>query len=432
MDPHAVALAFSGVPIASPPHQVADASLAALRALSPVALRLEVPLRPVPLAIGDPPEGLVEISRFPAPNGEGRLLADPAVREWGEEAVGVIREQLSRLWAAQAERAKLELEIDQLQFHLNSLQQVARTLAVVRGRNETEKLIIDSVSEVFFAWWAVLYQSQDDEYALKGVRSLRGEAFAPMIPARMVHAITVPGQPPLIPPDDAELRDQVPAEIGVVASLDIGDGQAGVLILGRRMTEAAYEDHDLALLRALADSSAVALRNADLHDRLREQATLDPLTGCHNRRGFDEVMLAEMARARRYDRPLCLVLMDIDRFKSINDDYGHEVGDSALQRIGRAVRHHIRASDSACRFGGEEFALVFPETDKMEGINSAERLREMVEGIKPSAEIPRTITASFGVANFPGDAATVAELIRAADRALYLAKTGGRNRVECA
>ncbi len=140
----------------------------------------------------------------------------------------------------------------------------------------------------------------------------------------------------------------------------------------------------------------------------------------------------EVARARRYDRPLCLVLLDIDRFKAVNDDFGHEVGDHALQRIGRAVRHTFRSTDSACRYGGEEFALIFPETDKAEGERLAERLRRLVGSLPPTAEVPRSVTASFGVAAFPDDASSIPDLIRAADRALYLAKSNGRDRVECA
>jgi diguanylate cyclase (GGDEF)-like protein len=236
----------------------------------------------------------------------------------------------------------------------------------------------------------------------------------------------------VVPPQDAEIRDHVPAEVAVVAPLDFGDGDAGLLILGRRMTEAPYEAHDLALLRALADSSAIALRNAELLDRLRAQATIDPLTGCHNRRGFDEILSVEFARAKRYGRPLTLVLLDIDHFKGVNDDYGHEVGDHALQRIGRAVRHTFRNTDSASRYGGEEFAIIFPETGKDEGARLAERLRVLIETLPPNAEVPRSVTASFGVSAFPDDGRDISALIRAADRALYLAKANGRNRVETA
>jgi diguanylate cyclase (GGDEF)-like protein len=338
--------------------------------------------------------------------------------------------QLTRVWQVQELRAAQALELDQLRFHLGALQQVARTLAVVRTLEETERLVLDSVGEVFFAWWAALYHTEGEQYTCRAVRSLRGESVAYAIPARVVRSVAMPGQPPVVPPEDAEIRDHVPAEVAVVAPLDFGDGDAGLLILGRRMTEAPYEAHDLALLRALADSSAIALRNAELLDRLRAQATIDPLTGCHNRRGFDEILGVEFQRARRYHRPLSLVLLDIDHFKTINDAFGHEVGDHALQRIGRAVRHTFRNTDSACRYGGEEFALIFPETGKDEGFRLAERLRVLIETLPPNAEVPRSLTASFGVAAFPDDGADISSMIRAADRALYLAKANGRNRVE--
>lgn len=428
----AVALAFAAVPLAAAPHQTADGCVAAVRALGASAVRLEIPLRPVPLGAGDPREGLAPFARFPAPGGDGELFVDAEAAVWPAETAAAVRRQLARVWEVQAQRAAQLLELDQLRFHLGALQQVARTLSVVRGAEETERLVLDSVGEVFFAWWAALYHTDGDQYTCRAVRSLRGESVAFAIPARVVQAVAGPGDPPVIPREDAEIRDHVPAEVAVVAPLDFGDGGAGLLILGRRMTDASYEPHDLALLRALADSSAIALRNAELLDRLRAQATIDPLTGCHNRRGFDEILQVEVARARRYDRPLCLVLLDIDRFKAVNDDFGHEVGDHALQRIGRAVRHTFRSTDSACRYGGEEFALIFPETDKAEGERLAERLRVLVGSLPPTAEVPRSLTASFGVAAFPDDASSIPDLIRAADRALYLAKSNGRDRVECA
>ncbi|HEU0054753.1 MAG TPA: sensor domain-containing diguanylate cyclase [Longimicrobium sp.] len=426
-----VAQAFAAVPLAGTPGEVAAACLEVVRELTGCECGITVPTRPVPLSVGARGDGDATLLRFPAPGGEGELWAPAAARVSPElrEALGV---HFARVWGVQEMRAAQSLELDQLRFHLGALQQVARTLAVVRGLEETERMVLDSVGEVFFAWWAALYHTDGEQYTCRAVRSLRGESVAYAIPARVVRAVAEPGQPPVIPPEDAEIRDHVPAEVAVVAPLDFGDGGAGLLILGRRMTEAPYEPHDLALLRALADSSAIALRNAELVDRLRAQATIDPLTGCHNRRGFDEVLQLEFARARRYGRPLSLVLLDIDHFKRINDDFGHEVGDHALQRIGRAVRHTFRTTDSACRYGGEEFALIFPETPREEAERLAERLRVLIETLPPNAEVPRSLTASFGVASFPDDAADIAELIRGADRALYTAKANGRNRVELA
>ena len=430
--PHvpAVSQAFAAVPLLGTPTQVAQACVDAVRVLTSGPARVEVPTRPVPLAVGDDAEGLVPLASFDAPGGQGRVLAGAHTALYDPHAVQAVAQQLDRVWAVQQHRAAQTLELDQLRFHLGALQQVARTLAVVRGAEETERLVLDSVGEVFFAWWAALYHTEGEQYTCRAVRSLRGESVAFAIPGRVVRAIAAPGQPPSIPPEDAEIRDHVPAEVAVVAPLDFGDEEAGLLILGRRMTDAPYEPHDLALLRALADSSAIALRNAELLDRLRAQATIDPLTGCHNRRGFDEILGVEFQRARRYSRPLTLVLLDIDHFKTVNDAFGHEVGDTARQRIGRAVRHTFRNTDSACRYGGEEFAMIFPETSKDEGYLLAERLRILIETLPPNPEVPRSLTASFGVAAFPDDGSDISALIRAADRALYLAKANGRNRVE--
>ena len=426
-----IAHLFASVPLLAPTEEVAAACVEAARRSLGSPCSIGVPTRPVPLTVGDGREGMSARISFPAPGGTGELWTpdghalDPAVRE-------ALERHLTRVWQVQELRAANALELDQLRFHLGALQQVARTLAVVRSLEETERLVLDSVGEVFFAWWAALYHTEGEQYTCRAVRSLRGESVAYAIPARVVRAVASPGQPPVIPSGDAEIRDHVPAEVSVVAPLDFGDGDAGLLILGKRMTDTAYEAHDLALLRALADSSAIALRNAELLDRLRAQATIDPLTGCHNRRGFDEILGVEFQRARRYQRPLSLVLLDIDHFKTINDAFGHEVGDNALQRIGRAVRHTFRNTDSACRYGGEEFALIFPETPKDEGARLAERLRTLIETLPPNAEVPRSLTASFGVAAYPEDGNDITSMIRAADRALYLAKANGRNRVEMA
>jgi len=424
-----IAHLFAAVPLVAPADEVAAACVEAARRVARCPCSLGVPTRPVPLAVGDARDGMRCAITFPAPGGLGELWT-PEDAELPHEVSAALGRHLTRVWQVQELRASQTLELDQLRFHLNALQQVARTLSTVRSLDETERLVLDSVGEVFFAWWAALYHTDGEQYTCRAVRSLRGESVAYAIPARVVRQVASPGQPPVIPTQDAEIRDHVPAEIAVVAPLDFGDGDAGLLILGKRMTEAPYEEHELRLLRALADSSAVALRNAELLDRLRAQATIDPLTGCHNRRGFDEILDVEFSRSKRYNRPISLVLLDIDHFKRVNDEYGHEVGDHALQRIGRAVRHTFRSTDSACRFGGEEFALIFPETGKDEAERLAERLRVLIETLPPNAEVPRSLTASFGVAAYPDDGRDIATLIRAADRALYLAKAQGRNRVE--
>lgn len=432
-DPVAVALLarLAAVPLNAAPKVVAGACLDAVQEVLGCTARLVVPMEPMGIAVGGGEEGLTLAVRFAGISGEAELwLSDGRVP--GAGALQVLLEQLERIWAVQHARAANMAEADRLRFQLAALQQVARTLAVVRRTEETERLALDSVGEVFFAWWAALYRREEERYICHAVRSLRGESVVNALPAELVDRLVTQGGPPVAPPRDAEIRDYIHAEIALIAPLDLGEGMGGLLVLGPRMTQAEYDTHDLALLRALADSTAIALRNADLLDRLRAQATIDPLTGCHNRRGFDEMLAREVSRAQRHERPLSLVVLDIDHFKHINDALGHAAGDHALRRLGRTLRHAFRVSDGACRYGGEEFALILPETAKDEGLRLAERLRRVVEELGPDEEIARGFTISLGVAAFPDDAYDPADLFRAADRALYRAKAQGRNRVVAA
>jgi diguanylate cyclase (GGDEF)-like protein len=403
---------FSSVPLTAPAEEVANACVRAVVRVTGRACSISVPMSPVPLTAGDAREEMTLLFRFPAFGGEGEV--------WAVDADGVsapmrnaLAENFARVWQVQDQRAAQANEMDRMRFHLGALQQVSRTLAVVRGLEETERLVLDSLGEVFFAWWAALYHTDGEQYTCRAVRSLRGESVAYAIPARVVRAIAAPGKPPVIPPQDAEIRDHVPAEVAVVAPLDFGEGDAGLLILGRRMTDAPYEAHDLALLRALADSSAIALRNAELLDRLRAQATIDVLTGCYDRRGFDEIANLELSRARRYKRPLSFMLVSIQNLAWINDEYGYEVGDHALQRIGRAVRHTFRSTDSACRFGGGDFVIIMPATSADEVSRFAERMRVLCQALPPNAEVPFTIPVHVSTVTDP-EGVSIPQLLYAA------------------
>lgn len=361
---------------------------------------------------------------------EKALSHDPAARHSdANELADALREiKEARQKAVTPVQPPPGLDPEQLRFHLAAVEMVSRTFAVVRGSDETERLVLDAIGEVFFAWWAALYHIEGEQYTCRAVRSLRGESVAYAIPARVVRDLAA--RNPTIPPDDAEIRDHVPAEVAVVAPLDFGEGNAGLLILGRRMTDAPYTDPDLALLRSLAEAGTIALRNAELLDRLRAQASIDPLTGCFNRRGCDELLQTGVTRANRYGRPLSLALIEVDHFQRFRDDFGDEAADHALQRIGRALRHTFSERDHACRYDGPEFALVMEETEKDLAMRLAERLRVLIESLPPNAEVPRALTVSIGVASFPMDGDTPGDVWRAARKAQYLARTNGRNRVE--
>lgn len=162
-------------------------------------------------------------------------------------------------------------------------------------------------------------------------------------------------------------------------------------------------------------------------DSCTEAAFTDSLTGLANRRSFDQHLETEIARTRRYARPFCLIMLDIDHFKTVNDTYGHSAGDEALKIVAGVLTESARTNDIIARIGGEEFALILTETEIEKALQVANRLRESVA----STEIPNigSITVSIGIAEYPLCAATASTLYKTVDEALYQAKEDGRNRV---
>jgi diguanylate cyclase (GGDEF)-like protein len=163
----------------------------------------------------------------------------------------------------------------------------------------------------------------------------------------------------------------------------------------------------------------------------REQARTDPLTRLANRRSLEEFLRRAWTRARRGARPLAIVMIDLDHFKSVNDRFGHEAGDRVLADVARLLLAHVRAGDMACRLGGEEFALVLPDATLDVAQRRAGALRDAIHGLEPRhrGRSVGGITASFGIALFPDHAGDPDALLLAADRALYEAKAAGRDRV---
>ena len=180
----------------------------------------------------------------------------------------------------------------------------------------------------------------------------------------------------------------------------------------------------------LASQAGVALDNARLHDVVQRQAITDDLTGLVNRRRFLEALDAEIERAQRFGTALTIVLADLDNFKRVNDEFGHHGGDVVLRAFADLIRSHVRDVDVSGRIGGEEFAIVLPDTDREGAARVAERMRESLSSVPIPISDDAAITAasSFGVAELePGQ--TGDDLLRAADTALYRAKDEGKNRV---
>lgn len=184
----------------------------------------------------------------------------------------------------------------------------------------------------------------------------------------------------------------------------------------------------------VAEQLSLALANLRLQETLRHQSIRDPLTGLYNRRYLEESLGRELARCERRDLPLAVIMLDLDKFKLLNDRYGHEGGDAVLSALGRVLESNSRSEDVACRYGGEEFILILPEMDLKAATQRAEQIRAEVAGmsVRHLKHEISGITVSIGVAIYPAHASGAGLLKRLADEALYRAKRDGRNRVEIA
>ena len=216
--------------------------------------------------------------------------------------------------------------------------------------------------------------------------------------------------------------DDEPEAIALVPLL-VRDEPIGALNVYRLGEDASFSDDEFELICHFADLAALALDNTRIREQLMREAQTDWLTGLFNHRVFQERVRDELERAHRYRRRLSVVTFDLDDFKLLNDVHGHQEGDLVLRRVAGAAAGMLRAADAAFRVGGEELAILMPETSKQDALAVAERLCTEVRGLPG----PRAITVSCGVATFPDDAKNPTELLAAADAALYAAKDRGKD-----
>jgi diguanylate cyclase (GGDEF)-like protein/putative nucleotidyltransferase with HDIG domain len=191
-----------------------------------------------------------------------------------------------------------------------------------------------------------------------------------------------------------------------------------------------FSEEDVRLLHTLADLISVALHNALTLQKAQEQAITDGLTGVKTHRFLMEALSAEWKRSTRTSRHFSVVLIDLDRFKFVNDFYGHLEGDLVLHRVGQVLEQNCRRSDVVARYGGDEFVILMPETDASQAVQISEKLRPAISEDPLLRE--KTITASFGIASFPLHGSTPQELIQVADASMYISKHGGGNIVSTA
>ena len=227
--------------------------------------------------------------------------------------------------------------------------------------------------------------------------------------------------------NDLSPRPVLPGSVSAIAlPITYAEQLLGVLYV-ESSEPCDFSEEEILLLRTLADLFAGALHNALIFQKAQEQAITDGLTGVKTHRFLMEALAAEWKRSTRAGRPFSLVLMDLDRFKFVNDFYGHLEGDVVLQRVGHILEQNCRRSDVVARYGGDEFVILMPETNAEQAGQLAGKLRGWVAS--DSLLRDKNITASFGIASFPAHGSTPQELIQVADSSMYLSKHQGGNAV---
>ena len=328
---------------------------------------------------------------------------------------------------------------------LASLLEIGKTLISSLELREVLQAIMSQVERLLQpkTWSLLLVDEETNELCfeiavspvaqeLKGIRLKLGEGIAGWVAQS--------GQPLLIPDVSQEPRFashvaeevEYPVSSILCAPLKIRDRVLGVIELINTVGERTFDEDDLPLLGAVADFAAIAIDNARNYKRVSELVVTDDLTGLHNARHFHELLEYELERSRRYKSQVSLLFFDLDHFKGVNDRFGHLVGSRMIAEVGQLVKRHIRSSDRAARYGGDEYVIVLPNTGKQGALAVATNLLERFRAhpFHTDSNERIDITASFGAATFPDDAHDRTSLIRAADSAMYEAKEAGRNRVE--
>jgi diguanylate cyclase (GGDEF)-like protein len=217
------------------------------------------------------------------------------------------------------------------------------------------------------------------------------------------------------------------------APLPVRERTVGVLVLGRENT-APWAFPEMALYRTIADRIAVYVDTATLYNETKRLAITDELTGTYNHRYFHTRMEEEIRRADRYNRPLSILMLDVDHFKRYNDTHGHLMGDEVLKGVANTLKRWTRVIDVVSRYGGDEFTLLLPETDEEGALVVARRLKKEIEETYfplESYQPAGSITVSMGISSFPENGISSKELVKSADDAMYKAKET-RNTICCA
>jgi diguanylate cyclase (GGDEF)-like protein len=375
--------------------------------------------------------GSVEVARLASGQTEVAIYAEPAIAAAMRLHAAPIALGLSVMLELHAVLRERQGQLDDAVFQLRALRQVARLLSSVHSTEETENLVLDFMAEVFFCWWACLYRPVGELYLPKVVRSLKGSMTLPSI-SRDELDPALPPDAPVTTTEDARIARILPPTTQLVVSLKAGAERLAVLTLGPRLHDQPFGQAESELAGTLAFAAAIALKNAQLVGQLQSAAATDPLTGLGNRRAMEDRLASELSRTHRYQIRTSVVMIDVDRFKLVNDTQGHATGDQLLVEIGRILKRQCRALDAVGRMGGDEFLVILPMTSAEESRNFVNRVQRAVgqlDHVYPEFGSP---SLSMGIAEAPSHGREAEQLLGAADAALYRAKRAGRNTVETA
>lgn len=335
---------------------------------------------------------------------------------------------------------KMYINLELANKELSVLYEVAQGLGASLDMSKTLSLILSETRRVVNYHTGIIYLWHEDEQILvpAAIRSPFSEQLRKMyfpLGEGIVGIAAKSGQPQIVFDARRDLHLRSMPGINqflrslLVVPLLVDNKIIGVVTIGKKEPN-AFGPKQMQILSILGGQAAVAMANSLLYKKIEKLAITDGLTKVYNHRYFYKRAEEELARAKRYGKAFSLIMLDLDFFKKFNDQYGHKSGDLALSSVAQILMDSTRNIDVVCRYGGEEFTIILPETDSESAVPVAERIRSAVENhyfVVAEGQPPVHITVSLGVATYPTDVKSLDELIEYADRALYYSKEHGKN-----
>lgn len=330
-------------------------------------------------------------------------------------------------------------------LHLATFNEIGKALTSSLDLNEILKVVMEKISIILEPKnWSLLFVDEDaDELRfeiavgegaekIKNLRLKIGEGVAGWV-AREKKPLLIAdvSKDPRFSKKADDVSKFVTRSIVCVPLITRGKC-LGVIELINKVEDGNFGPEDLILLTTMADYTAIAIENARFFSKIQELTITDDLTKLYNQRFLQSRLDYEIERARRFDYALSLIFLDLDHFKDVNDTYGHLAGSKLLKEAARLISGMIRTTDMACRYGGDEFLILLPETSKKNAIVLAEKMRSAISSHIFLSEdgINATLSGSFGVASYPVDAHNKNDIIQKADHAMYRVKNASRNAVQ--